>query len=235
MSGEIGYIDTNSAFTANSDHLVPSQKAVKTALSTYVPYSSATGNVNLNGKNLTNVNTAGSQILQQNDYSGASTEQFQVSAVTGGSGFVEPYFTFTDDQGTIATLSFAATGISGQTLTWPETSGALATISDINNHVSNSHTFVPVTGATIGVLGFDPRTIYGFIQPAGTLANLTINFNPGGSDGQTQTWNTTQILTTLTCTGVGGASVAGAPITLGVEGFFSMSWTSSDNTWHRTG
>lgn len=81
-------------------------------------------------------------------------------------------------------------------------------------------TSVPTTGQTVTI---DSGTNLEVVNPAGTLATLTIQF-PATTISflKEVTVLTTQTLTALTVSGAVGVTVAGAPTTLAADGFFKM-------------
>lgn len=88
----------------------------------------------------------------------------------------------------------------------------------------------PLTGATITMAAYERRCI---INPAGTLAALTVNLPPNPVDGQVAGVATTQIVTALTvAAGTGGASIVGAPTTLAADATFTMLYRSASTTWY---
>lgn len=86
----------------------------------------------------------------------------------------------------------------------------------------------PTTGQTVtaavttGVL---------FIDPAGTLAALTVVLPAGPVDGQIFRMATSQILTALTITG----TIVGTLTTLAAAGSAQFIYSASGSKWFRTG
>jgi hypothetical protein len=88
----------------------------------------------------------------------------------------------------------------------------------------------PTTGQTVTVATGDTWLI---LTPAGTLAALTVNMPTNRTDGQSVRVTSSQTLTALTVSG-NGTTIAGAPTTLTANGFFTMTYTATLNTWLRT-
>ncbi len=86
--------------------------------------------------------------------------------------------------------------------------------------------FVPTTGQTIV-----PTSACGLalVDPAGTLAALTVTFPSGPAEGQFFQVFTTQALTALTFTG--GTAVA-APSTLAANGSASFQYSTVTSKWY---
>lgn len=90
----------------------------------------------------------------------------------------------------------------------------------------------PTTGATVTMAANTRRQI---LEPAGTLATLTVVLPPSPVDGQVVGVGTSQIITTLTVnSGTGGATVVAAPTTLALGSVFSMLYRSTGNKWFPT-
>lgn len=87
---------------------------------------------------------------------------------------------------------------------------------------------IPLTGDTVTLVTTNRRTI---LNPAGTLATLTVDMPASPIDGQLQTVSTTQIITALTVTG-GGHSIIGQPTALTVGQRFTMIYNLGNTTWY---
>lgn len=85
----------------------------------------------------------------------------------------------------------------------------------------------PTTGAT--VTGDGSRVI--IINPAGTLANLTVVLPAAPVDGQVCILATSQILTALTITG----TIVGTLTTLALGGFATFVYSATAAKWFRAG
>lgn len=83
----------------------------------------------------------------------------------------------------------------------------------------------PLTGATVNVAAGQTRII---IDPAGTLAALTLNFPPTPSDGQLLYITSSQIVTTLTVT---GATLVGALAALAAAAGLRYVYSLTANKW----
>lgn len=85
------------------------------------------------------------------------------------------------------------------------TAAAVETITHSSAEVDTSFSYnTPTTGATITPAVGEQRTI---INPAGTIATLTINTPASPVNGQIWGYASTQIVTALTITGTRGATV----------------------------
>lgn len=85
----------------------------------------------------------------------------------------------------------------------------------------------PTTGQSVTI---DPTTATLMLDPAGTLATLTVVL-PTGSQGKRVTICSSQILTALTITG----TIVGTLTTLALGGFAQFTYSSSASKWFRTG
>jgi len=83
---------------------------------------------------------------------------------------------------------------------------------------------VPLTGETVTIGAAKLVTI---INPAGTLANLTIVLPTAAGDGDTRTVTFSQAITTLAWTGM----TSGFPTTMARNASFSAVWDSRSSTW----
>lgn len=86
----------------------------------------------------------------------------------------------------------------------------------------------PTTGGTVTLSTANRRTI---LNPAGTLATLTINMPPTPANGQLQTVSTTQTLTALTVSG-NGHTIIGQPTALTAGSAFTMTYDLATTTWY---
>lgn len=87
---------------------------------------------------------------------------------------------------------------------------------------------IPVNMGTVNLLA---THLYTILNPAGTLATLTVNMPGSPADGQIQTVSTTQIISALTVGG-GGNTIIGQPTALIVGQSFSMIYNIGDTTWY---
>jgi hypothetical protein len=87
----------------------------------------------------------------------------------------------------------------------------------------------PLTGATVTMAAAQDRLV---IDPAGTLAALTVQLPPSPVEGQLASFSTTKALTVLTVQGQSGASVAGAVLTLPIGGVLGFIYRTSSKTWY---
>jgi hypothetical protein len=86
----------------------------------------------------------------------------------------------------------------------------------------------PVTGGTVTLSATAYHTI---IDPAGTLATLTVNMPASPVDGQVVDFRFSQVITALTIGG-NGNSVAGAPTTAALGQTFTAIFKASNTTWY---
>lgn len=90
---------------------------------------------------------------------------------------------------------------------------------------------VPIAAATVAMAKENL-----VLEPAGTLATLTINL-PDASiryDGMSVRAMTTATLTALTVAAT-GTTLVGAPTTLAANAFFAMKYHQATNKWYRWG
>lgn len=97
---------------------------------------------------------------------------------------------------------------------------------------TNTQEFTPTTGTTV-TIGNANADIRAFINPAGTLANLTIAMPNAPFNGQECVICSSKILTSLTITVGGGVTILSVPVSLAVDSFAAWVWSASSNTWFR--
>ena len=88
----------------------------------------------------------------------------------------------------------------------------------------------PTTGATITLPSFDSGELMVFLNPAGTLATITINMPSAVADGQKVSLMTSQVLTLVT---MGGGTILSALTTLGINAFATYAYSATNTTWFR--
>ncbi len=88
---------------------------------------------------------------------------------------------------------------------------------------------VPATGTTINLPNFDSMELIVFLNPASTLATLTINM-PSAADGQKVSIMTSQVLTLLT---LGGGTILSTLTTLGINAFATYAYSATSAIWFR--
>jgi hypothetical protein len=88
----------------------------------------------------------------------------------------------------------------------------------------------PGAGATVTAVAEERRRV---IDPAGTLAALTVTLPPSPLDGDTYELMTSQALTALTVDAPGGASVNGGSSLLTANGGASWLYRAANTTWYR--
>lgn len=89
----------------------------------------------------------------------------------------------------------------------------------------------PLTGTTVAVNAGVTRVM---LTPAGTISTLTLTLPPvaGLVDNQLISVGSSQTVTTLTVGG-NGASLVGAPTTVGATSGFQLVYRKSNTTWYR--
>lgn len=90
----------------------------------------------------------------------------------------------------------------------------------------------PTTGSTVTM---GTALIDQIIKPAGTLATLTVQLPGSPVDGEKVGISTTQILTALTISAPGGATVVtgqATPFTLSAGGSLRLTYNASGTTWY---
>lgn len=91
----------------------------------------------------------------------------------------------------------------------------------------SKHRSVPLTGGTVNLAAATPIEI---IDPAGTLAALTVNLPGSPVDGQLQRVSFTQAITTLT---MGGGTISNAPTTAAAAATFEFIYDLATTKWYR--
>lgn len=94
-----------------------------------------------------------------------------------------------------------------------------------------SQRFVPTTGGTVTVANMDQQIIPVIIDPAGTLATLTVALPANPYDGQIVIVCSSQIITALTMTG----TIIGAITSMAVGSFAHYVYNSNQTKWYRNG
>jgi hypothetical protein len=130
--------------------------------------------------------------------------------------------------------------IGGGVIEYDSNTGQLS-ISGTNNYITTGSsgyvkstridTAAPATGSTVTPGAF----ITDYIITSGSLAALTIQYPTGVQNGHPLTIMTTNSVTTLTVNAAGSATVLGAPTSMSANGFFTLIYRSSNNTWYRKG
>lgn len=153
---------------------------------------------------------------------------FTTRAQSGQTFFGLPAFTGTPTA-TVNTVSKALTAkSSGVVLTAATAQDDIVaiTFTPVAPHNPRRETFVPTTGQTIAPTKFCD---YADVNPAATLAALTITFPPSPSkQGQEFHVKTSKILTAVTWTG--GANLK-APATLAAGRVASFEWSVANEKW----
>jgi len=88
--------------------------------------------------------------------------------------------------------------------------------------------YAPATLATVTMSAGQSRAI---INPAGTIAVLTVTLPPSPVDGQVAGISFTQVVSALTVNAPGGATVIAAPTSAAVDTTFRFLYNASSTTW----
>jgi hypothetical protein len=88
----------------------------------------------------------------------------------------------------------------------------------------------PLTGVTLNASAAGTYVV----NPAGTIAALTINFPTSPYDGQEWGYMTTQIVTALTLAAT-GKTIVGGPTAGTANGFARFKYRHTNATWYRIG
>lgn len=88
---------------------------------------------------------------------------------------------------------------------------------------------VPTTGQTVAMVAGQSFVA---INPAGTLDALTVTLPPSPLNGQIAGFSSSQIVTALTLTAPGGASVVGAPDALAVGDVRRFIYQAATTSWY---
>lgn len=95
---------------------------------------------------------------------------------------------------------------------------------------------VPTTGFNLAVTD-NGNNAWVLLQPATTLATgaITLPLASGAADGQEVLLTTTQAITAFSVSANGASFVNGAPSTLAANGYFTLRFNRSLNSWYRVG
>lgn len=88
----------------------------------------------------------------------------------------------------------------------------------------------PTVGQSITITA--GTSIY-IIDPAGTLATLTVTMPASPTNGQAVWISSSQILTLLTLSANAGQSILNVPTTLALGGFCGFAWINAQSKWFR--
>ena len=83
---------------------------------------------------------------------------------------------------------------------------------------------VPVTAGTVALTAWRRQVL----NPAGTLATLTVTLPAAPADGQKQYVHSTALVTALT---VNGGAIKNAPATVAAGGSFGFMWSAAAAAW----
>lgn len=87
----------------------------------------------------------------------------------------------------------------------------------------------PATGATVAVTVPNTSLI---LEPAATLAALTVNMPSSPADGDEVRFSSTQIVTVFT---IGAGTIVGAITSLAIGSFASYVYRAANTSWYRIG
>ena len=90
----------------------------------------------------------------------------------------------------------------------------------------------PLTGTTVTVA---PGVEMEYVNPAGTIAALTLNMPASPADGQPLTVAFDQVVTALTMAAPASATIKGALTAATLKGFATWRYNKPDNSWYRVG
>lgn len=101
---------------------------------------------------------------------------------------------------------------------------------------ADSQYSTPLTGANV-LVGDNNNDTHLIIVPAGTIAAVTVTLPAVANlrDKQTLLVTCTQIVTTLTIGANGASSVNGAPTAFTANGFFTLKYDLTLDSWNRVG
>lgn len=154
----------------------------------------------------------------------AKTDRWS-SGITGV--YSDSDFAISDELDPTKQLKFEASGITTNTsitLTPPASSGTVG----LKGDAGTLQYATPTAGQTVTITTADTL----IMEPAGTLATLTVAF-PAASDGKQVTIASTQIITTLTLT-ANGSDAFVTTLAAFVAGGFAT-FTARSTKWYRTG
>lgn len=97
------------------------------------------------------------------------------------------------------------------------------------NIVDTPQYAVPTTGQTV-VAGIGVSTL--LLDPAGTIAALTVTLPSSPVDGQRFTVSSSAVITVLT---INGGTIKGGIGTMSLNGFAKYTYSGTSSTWFRTG
>lgn len=132
--------------------------------------------------------------------------------------------------GSIVSVSAAAGGVTYSDTLWFGTGDGSTTASYKQILFPLSQYVTPATGATVTVAINQSTTL--FINPAGTIAALTINFPSSPANLTRVQLGTSQTITGLT---LGNGTFLGALTTLAAGGFATYIYSSGASKWFRMG
>lgn len=112
------------------------------------------------------------------------------------------------------------------TITLPLAGGVLAAQSSPYQYAT------PTAGSTVTIAANTPQLV---LEPAGTLATLTIVLPTAPADGYLQNLSSTAIVTALTLSGGGSDTVVNAISALTAGGFAQYLYKASTTKWYRVG
>lgn len=108
--------------------------------------------------------------------------------------------------------------------------GAISSASSMSSTIPVKQYATPATAGTVTVAA-NGNTVL-FLNPAGTIATLTVNLPSTPSDLDRVTLGTSQIVTSLT---LGNGTIIGAITTLALGAFATYIYSSDTSSWFRMG
>lgn len=132
---------------------------------------------------------------------------------------------------TNTTVTISPQATSSGTFSLPAAAGGtLATTANVL--VSAYQYATPAAAATVTISANTPVLV---LEPAGTLATLTVTLPTTPADGFIQTISSTAIITVLTLAGGGSDTIVNAIATLAAAGFARYIYKTSTTKWYRIG
>lgn len=132
---------------------------------------------------------------------------------------------------TSTTVTIAPQATSSGTFSLPAIAGGvLASVAD--TYVSPYQYATPAAAGTVTITANKPVLV---MEPAGTLATLTVVMPTAPSDGFIQTISSTAIVSVLTLSGGGSDTIVSALTALAAAGFAKFIYKASTAKWYRCG
>lgn len=119
----------------------------------------------------------------------------------------------------------------GSALTYSELDGNFSDLDERLDAINDVQYAAPTTGAEITVTAGVKNLI---IEPAATIAALTVNFPASPADEDKFSMCSTEIVTTLTLAG-GGNTINGGLAAFIANGFATYIYNTAQTSWYRIG